>query len=83
LTKDLRLIYTAVDERAAGAAMDAFAEKWSARCPSIETDRQFGGGAAKRPPPAAAQHDPAGGLDRHDPWPGPPDRPAQRGPRSP
>src|SRR6266496_4313982 len=35
LTKDLRLIYTAVDEQAAGAAMDAFAEKWSARYPTI------------------------------------------------
>ena len=35
LTKDLRLIYTAVDEQAAGAAMDVFAEKWSARYPTI------------------------------------------------
>jgi transposase-like protein len=35
LTKDLRLIYTAVDEQAADAAMDAFAEKWSARYPTI------------------------------------------------
>jgi transposase-like protein len=35
LTKDLRLIYTAVDETAAGAAMDVFAETWSARYPTI------------------------------------------------
>jgi putative transposase len=35
LTKDLRLIYTAVDETAAAAALDAFAETWSARYPSI------------------------------------------------
>src|SRR3954451_7127151 len=35
LTKDLRLMYTAVDEQAAGAAMDVFAEKWSARYPTI------------------------------------------------
>jgi transposase-like protein len=37
LTKDLRLIYTAVDETAAGAAMDVFAETWSARYPTIVT----------------------------------------------
>ena len=35
LTKDLRMIYTAVDENAAEAAMDVFAEKWSARYPTI------------------------------------------------
>src|SRR5581483_8963866 len=35
LTKDLRVIYTAVDEQAAEAAMDVFAEKWSARYPTI------------------------------------------------
>jgi putative transposase len=35
LTKDLRLIYTAVDETAADTALDAFAEKWAARYPTI------------------------------------------------
>jgi transposase-like protein len=30
LTKDLRLIHTAVDETAADTALDASAEKWSA-----------------------------------------------------
>ncbi|MDT0264269.1 IS256 family transposase [Jatrophihabitans sp. DSM 44399] len=35
LTKDLRLIYTAVDEQAADTALDAFAEKWSTRYPTI------------------------------------------------
>jgi transposase-like protein len=35
LTKDLRPIYTAVDEQAALAALEQFAEKWSARYPTI------------------------------------------------
>jgi transposase-like protein len=35
LTKDLRVIYTAVDEQAAAAALDAFAERWAARYPTI------------------------------------------------
>jgi putative transposase len=35
LTKDLRLIYTAVDEQAAEGAMDGFEQGWSARYPSI------------------------------------------------
>ena len=35
LTKDLRLIYTAVDEQAAETAMDEFEQSWSARYPSI------------------------------------------------
>ena len=35
LTKDLRVIYTAVDEQAAETALDAFAERWSARYPTI------------------------------------------------
>ena len=35
LTNDLRLIYTAVDDTAAEAALDAFAETWSIRYPTI------------------------------------------------
>jgi putative transposase len=35
LTRDLRPIYTAVDEAAAETALDAFAETWSARYPAI------------------------------------------------
>jgi putative transposase len=35
LTRDLRLIYTAVDEQAAEAALDAFAERWGQRYPTI------------------------------------------------
>ena len=35
LTKDLRTIYTAVDEAAAAAALDGFAETWAARYPAI------------------------------------------------
>jgi putative transposase len=35
LTQDLRPIYTASDERAAAAALDAFAEKWEPRYPAI------------------------------------------------
>jgi transposase-like protein len=35
LTKDLRMIYTAVDEQAAEGAMDQFEQGWSARYPSI------------------------------------------------
>ncbi len=35
LTKDLRMIYTAVDEQAAETAMDEFEQSWSARYPSI------------------------------------------------
>jgi putative transposase len=35
LTKDLRSIYTAVDEQAAEAALDAFADRWQARYPTI------------------------------------------------
>jgi len=35
LTQSLRPIYTAADETAAGAALDAFAERWSGRHPAI------------------------------------------------
>jgi putative transposase len=35
LTKDLRPIYTATDEAAAEAALDAFAEQWQQRYPAI------------------------------------------------
>ena len=35
LTQSLRPIYTAVDEAAAGAALDAFAERWERRYPAI------------------------------------------------
>jgi transposase-like protein len=35
LTKDLRPIYTAVDETAAEAALDTFAERWGQRYPAI------------------------------------------------
>jgi len=35
LTQSLRPIYTAVDETAAGAALDAFAGRWSSRYPAI------------------------------------------------
>ena len=35
LTQSLRPIYTAVDETAASAALDAFAERWSGRYPAI------------------------------------------------
>ena len=35
LTQRLRPIYTAVDETAAGAALDAFAERWGRRYPAI------------------------------------------------
>jgi transposase-like protein len=35
LTRDLRPIYTAVDERAAAAALDALAEHWEHRYPTI------------------------------------------------
>jgi transposase-like protein len=35
LTKDLRPIYTAVDEQAAAAALDAFEERWAKRYPAI------------------------------------------------
>ena len=35
LTQGLRPIYTAVDETAASAALDAFAERWSGRYPAI------------------------------------------------
>jgi putative transposase len=35
LTKDLRTLYTAVDETAAAAALEAFAETWQARYPAI------------------------------------------------
>jgi putative transposase len=35
LTRDLRSIYTAVDEPAAQAALDAFADRWQARYPTI------------------------------------------------
>jgi putative transposase len=35
LTRDLKPIYTAVDEAAAESALDAFAETWSARYPAI------------------------------------------------
>jgi putative transposase len=35
LTKDLRLIYTAVDEDSAEAALDTFAERWEQRYPAI------------------------------------------------
>jgi transposase-like protein len=35
LTKDLKLIYTAADEQAAAAALDAFEDQWRARYPAI------------------------------------------------
>ena len=35
LTKDLRLIYTAVDEHAADVGLDGFAERWEQRYPAI------------------------------------------------
>jgi putative transposase len=35
ITKDLRPIYTAVDDTAAAAALDDFAERWEARYPAI------------------------------------------------
>ena len=35
LTKDLRLVYTAVDETAAAAALDGFAARWQQRYPAI------------------------------------------------
>jgi transposase-like protein len=35
LTKDLRLIYTAADDTAAEAALDAFAQTWSTRYPTM------------------------------------------------
>jgi transposase-like protein len=35
LTQSLRPIYTATDESAAGAALDAFAERWQTRYPAI------------------------------------------------
>jgi putative transposase len=35
LTRDLRLIYTAADEAAAAAALDAFAAAWGERYPAI------------------------------------------------
>ena len=35
LTKDLKLIYTAADEAAAAAALEAFAERWEQRYPAI------------------------------------------------
>src|SRR6478672_9848933 len=35
LTKDLRLIYTAVDETAAAAALEAFEQRWAQRYPTI------------------------------------------------
>lgn len=35
LTKDLKAIYTASDEAAAAAALEAFAEQWEARYPAI------------------------------------------------
>jgi transposase-like protein len=35
LTKDLRSIYTAVDEPAAGTALEAFADRWQTRYPAI------------------------------------------------
>ena len=35
MTKDLRVIYTAVDEAAAEAALNAFAEQWEQRYPAI------------------------------------------------
>ena len=35
LTRDLRVIYTAVDEQAAQTALDAFAERWNQRYPTI------------------------------------------------
>src|SRR5262249_19471071 len=35
LTKDLKLIYTAADEAAAAAALDAFAGQWEGRYPAI------------------------------------------------
>ncbi len=35
LTKDLRLIYTAVDGQAAEAALDAFEQRWEQRYPTI------------------------------------------------
>jgi transposase-like protein len=35
LTKDLRSIYTAVDEQAAGTALEVFADRWQTRYPAI------------------------------------------------
>ncbi len=35
LTKHLRSIYTAVDEQAAGTALEAFADRWQTRYPAI------------------------------------------------
>jgi putative transposase len=35
LTKDLRPIYTAVDDTDAAAALDAFAGRWQTRYPAI------------------------------------------------
>jgi putative transposase len=35
LTKDLKLIYTAADEAAAAAALEAFAGQWESRYPAI------------------------------------------------
>jgi putative transposase len=35
ITKDLRVIYTAVDETAAETALDSFAERWQQRYPAI------------------------------------------------
>ena len=35
LTQSLKPIYTAADEAAAGAALDAFAERWNGRYPAI------------------------------------------------
>jgi transposase-like protein len=35
LAKDLKLIYTATDEQAAAAALEAFAERWGGRYPAI------------------------------------------------
>jgi transposase-like protein len=35
ITKDLRVIYTAVDEAAAETALDAFADRWEQRYPAI------------------------------------------------
>jgi Transposase, Mutator family len=35
LTKDLKLIYTAADEEAAAAALEAFAAQWESRYPAI------------------------------------------------
>jgi transposase-like protein len=35
LTKDLRLIYTAADEAAAAAALQAFEDRWGERYPAV------------------------------------------------